>query len=117
MNSKEKLLLKSFRNLNEDDQYSLLKFAEFLAQQEKNMEVLKALETPIAIAPKKNETVVGALKRLSTSYFMLDKAVMLNETSAIMAQHILQGRERDEVIEELEQLFKAQYAKLEEAQR
>ena len=109
MNKQEKQLLNVFRKLSEDKQVSLVHFAEFLEQ--KDDEAPKQIEQPKVIEAKSGETVVGALKRLSTSYFMLDKATMLNETSSIMAQHILQGREKAEVIEELEVLFKTQYEK------
>jgi hypothetical protein len=43
---------------------------------------------------------------------MLDKAKMLNETSALMAQHIMQGRDAEEVIDELEQVFATHYERL-----
>ena len=107
MNKQEKQLLTLFRKLGEDQQTSLMHFAEFL--QVKAAEIPKNVEQPKFIEPKPGETVVGALKRLSASYFMLDKATMLNETSSIMAQHIMQGREKAEVIEELETLFKTYY--------
>jgi hypothetical protein len=61
--------------------------------------------------------VVKAIKRLSESYFMLDKDHMINETSALMAQHIMQGRAAAEVIDELEAVFSRHYQKrLEEQQ-
>jgi hypothetical protein len=110
MNKNEKQLLKHFRDLNDENKNALMRFAEFLSQQVDTQAVL--IEEPAVIEPKAGETVVGALKRLSASYFMLDKATMLNETSSIMAQHIMQGREKAEVIEELEVLFKTTYEKL-----
>jgi hypothetical protein len=38
------------------------------------------------------ESVVAAIKRLSKTYEMLDRGPMLNETSALMSAHVLQGR-------------------------
>ena len=43
---------------------------------------------------------------------MLDKAELLNETSVLMTQHIMQGRPADEVIDELEHVFLNHYQKL-----
>jgi hypothetical protein len=40
---------------------------------------------------------------------MLDKAKLLNETSALMAQHVMQGRPAEEVIDELEIVFEMHY--------
>lgn len=106
----EKKLLQTYRILDDDDKKALIRFAEFLSQKEQ--ERAETIEEPKYIEPKEGETVVGALKRLSSSYFMLDKAVMLNETSTIMAQHIMQGKDKKEVVEELEVLFKTHYAKI-----
>lgn len=110
MNKQEKQLLKHYRALSEDNKNALLRFAEFLSQQTEKPPA--PLEEPKPIEAVEGETVVGALKRLSASYFMLNKSAMLNETSAIMAQHIMQGRDKAEVIEELEILFKTHYEKL-----
>jgi hypothetical protein len=43
---------------------------------------------------------------------MLDARKLLNETSAIMTQHVMKGRDKIEVIEELEILFRTHYEKL-----
>jgi hypothetical protein len=40
---------------------------------------------------------------------MLDPGAMLNETSALMAAHVLQGRDAGAVIDDLERLFLAHY--------
>lgn len=111
MNPREKKLLACFRELSDAQRDTVLAFAEFLQARE---EVVgrTPIPEPEPIAPKDNETVVGALKRLSASYHMLDKAKMLNETSALVAQHVMQGRDRDEVIEELEVVFQRHYQKL-----
>lgn len=52
---------------------------------------------------------MGAIKRLSLTYDMIDRGTMLNETSALMSAHILQGRAASEVIDELEALFARYY--------
>ena len=108
MKQSEKKLLKYFRQLSRQDEQSLLSFAEFLAarsQQEVDPESLKVnkIERPA------EESVIAAIKRLSTSYPMLDKDKMLTETSSLMTQHVVQGRQAKEVIDELEQLFDRYY--------
>ena len=40
---------------------------------------------------------------------MVDRATLLNETSSLMSQHLMQGRAAVEVIDELETLFEKRY--------
>ncbi len=56
--------------------------------------------------------MVAAVKRLSKTYFMLDKKSMLGETSDLVTQHVIQGRDVVEVIDELEALFSQKYESL-----
>jgi len=53
--------------------------------------------------------VIAAIKRLKKTYPMLDTDIMLNDTSALMGQHILKGREAPKVIDELQSIFQAEY--------
>ena len=46
---------------------------------------------------------------------MLDTDGLLNETSSLMTQFMLQGRDASEVIDDLEQLFKDHYDKYRES--
>jgi len=103
-------LRKLFRELSEADQKTLLDFAEFLVNRDQPLES-EALPEPLEIPRPESESVVKAIKRLSKSYFMLDKDHMINETSALMAQHIMQGRAAPEVIDELEAVFSRHYQK------
>ncbi len=112
MNKDEKKLLHLYRCLTAEDQFSLLRFGAFLAQN--NTEEIAVIDDPQPIEASDNETVIGALKRLSASYFMLDKALLLSETSTLVTQHVTQGRAKEAVIEELEMLFKTHYEKLKE---
>lgn len=84
----------------------LLDYAEFLVAR---YPIAKAIAEPEAIPRPAQESVVSAIKRLAATYPMLDRAKMLNETSVLMTQHVLQGREAGEVIEELEIIFQRHY--------
>ncbi len=107
MKKSETKLLKQFRALPEEAQRSVIHFCDFLSSQNPVSEQNIALPKEI-IRPDK-ESVVLAIRRLSDTYFMLDKDNILNEASSLMSQHILQGREAIEVIDELEVLFKKYY--------
>jgi len=105
-------LLKLFKALERTDQTSLLAFAEFLGQRDCGAETPEEPETPTEpiLTPRpENESVVGAIKRLSSSYPMLDKSVLLNETSSLMTAHLVNGRTAPDVIDDLEQLFIKHY--------
>jgi hypothetical protein len=106
-----KVLLEIFERLSEQDRKTLLDFANFLAARSPEPALEKIPEPKITPRPKE-ESVVKAIKRLSSDYHMLDKAPILNEASVLMAQHIIHGRKADEVIDELESLFEQQYRKL-----
>lgn len=107
----EKLLLKIFECLSDQDRKTLMAFADFLATRTSESASQKIPEPKITSRPKQ-ESVVKAIKRLSTDYHMLDKAPLLNEASMLMAQHIMQGRPAADVIDELENLFEQQYLQL-----
>lgn len=76
-------------------------------EQGKEEEKLQPLETS---RPDK-ENVVNAIKRLRASYFMLNTDDLLNETSSLMAQFMIQGRAAEEVIDDLEKVFDDFYQK------
>ncbi len=105
--SPQQHLQQIFKQLPLEQQQTLLAFAEFLHARlvEKNAPLpqLKVLPRPT------DESVVAAIKRLAQSYPMLDKAKMLNETSRLMTEHILHGREKKAIIDELETLFLQYY--------
>lgn len=115
MKAKERELLTWFRQLDHEQQNSLLSYAEFLCSKAHSAKEPAALATPLEIPPAARESVVAALKRLSKSYFMLESTALLNRASALMAQHIMQGREALEVIAELEEMFSADYQKYRQA--
>ena len=110
MKPEEKKLLNIYRKLSDTDQHVLEKFASFLRSNTEEKQ--EPLPEPALVPAKPNETVVGALKRLSASYPMLEKSIMLNKTSTLMTQHIMQGRAKEEVILELELVFSDQFQEL-----
>lgn len=109
MTPRERKLRKLLRALPEADQAALVAFAEFLHARAKPPRDAAAR---VLIPRPEQESVVGAIKRLSASYPMVDKAEMLDETSHLMAQHVMHGRAANEVIDELEAIFRRHYETL-----
>jgi hypothetical protein len=113
----ERELLHIFRELGAGDRASLKAFAAFLleraktARAEADAEVLMEAVLPKDIPRPEFETVIGAIKRLSETYYMLDRSRMLEDTSSLMTGHLLQGRDAMAVIDELEQLFQRHFDK------
>jgi hypothetical protein len=104
------------------DAETLLAFGEFLAarasqaagtgdtrQAEAGSE---PASQPVGIPRPEAESVMQALKRLSATYPMLDRKKLLDATSTLVMQHLAAGRDRVEVIDELEIVFRREYEKL-----
>ncbi len=102
----EKRLLALLQRLPPEQVQRLLEYAEFLLERHGLPE-----ETPqaVAIPRPQEETVMQAIKRLSTSYPMLERRTLFNETSVLMTQHVLGGRDAVEIIDELERVFRRHY--------
>lgn len=105
-----KKLLDYYSDLDASQRQSLLDFAGYLHQIA--TEIKTPLPEPLSLQPATDETVVGAMQRLSESYSMVNKDHILHELSALMAQHLMQGRPATEVIEEIEAVFKRQYQRM-----
>ena len=117
MASAEQQLTELFQQLGASDQATLLDFAAFLASRTPAPRVVVKTEPELVPEPEiierpAQESVVGALKRLSKSYPMLDKTVMLGATSELVATTIMQGSDPVAVIDELEVIFKGHYEQL-----
>ncbi len=97
--------------LGEDHQRTVVDFAAFLVQKYNIQTPVEAGLEPAAIARPEVESVIAAIKRLKQTYYMLDTDVLLDETSSLMGQHILRGREAATVINELQSLFETKYKK------
>lgn len=105
----EKRLREIAASLPEEPARALLEYAEFLAARYGGP---KEIIQPLDISRPSQESVVKAIQRLSATYPMVDRSKMLNETSVLMTQHVIQGRNAVEVIDELEALFRRHYEQL-----
>jgi len=112
-----KVLAKLHDQLNVADQYALVSFAQFLLARSMDTgagaeEI--GMEEPNILPAKEGESVVAAIKRLRASYPMLSRKEMLDKVSVLMAQHVMNGRDKDEVIADLELLFNDAYQSMSE---
>jgi hypothetical protein len=108
----KKELLKHFSKLAEQDQCSLVSYAEFLTTRDGAQDsAVLDITTPLDIPRPDKESVIKAIKRLSATYPMLDKSALLNEISNYMTKHIIHGESAGNVIDELETEFENQYKK------
>jgi hypothetical protein len=111
----DKRLRELLSRLSEAEAGTLLAFAEFLASRGDVAPgpgvapESTAVPQPEPVRRPEKESVVKAIKRLAATYPMLDRSKMLNETSALMTQHVMHGREAVEVIDELEIVFRSHY--------
>ncbi|GAB4345005.1 MAG: hypothetical protein Kow006_01680 [Gammaproteobacteria bacterium] len=111
MNEQEGELLKQFRALNSESRRSLLDFAAYLFQRQGGA-VPRRIEEPRQIERPEDESVVAAMRRLRETYPMLDAAHLLHRAAGLLAEHTLQGRSAESVIDELEHLFAEQYQRV-----
>lgn len=109
MNQDERRLLKLFRALPEAQQAGLVDYAEFLASRGHSEEAQSASQVPLDIPRPTEESVVKAIKRLMSTYPMLDRDKLLHDTSGLMSQHVMHKRPAVEVIDELELVFRRHY--------
>lgn len=87
---------------------TLLDFASYLASSAAGQAAPEVAD-PIDIPRPEKESVIEAIKRLKSTYPMLDSQVMLAQTADLMTQHVMQGRATEQVIDDLESLFKSVY--------
>jgi hypothetical protein len=114
------ILIGLCERLSASDLVTLTRFAEFLLSERgatsagsaAGVRVPVAIPEPESIPRPDNEKVVAAVKRLSRTYFMLDKKKMLGVTSDLLTQHIVQGRDAGAVIDQLEDVFRQYYRQL-----
>ena len=102
-----KKLTELFARLSGQDQQSLLDFALFLTQ--KNKETYTEFPKIEFIPRVEGESVIAAIKRLKKCYSMLNMDHLIDETSSYMTQYMVQGRDINEVIDDLEASFEKHY--------
>jgi hypothetical protein len=103
-----KKLLELFQNLQPEQQETLIAFAEFLVARNGG----EPSAVPLPLERPGGETVVMAIRRLVRTYPMLDRRLLMADASQIMAQHALEGRAAEAVIDELELVFARHYEKM-----
>lgn len=105
----ENRLLEILGGLPPEQAAQLLEYAEFLFQRHA---VPPEISERRVIPRPTEESVVRAIQRLRETYPMLDPTKLLNETSVLMSQHVMQGRDAVAVIDELEILFRRHYERV-----
>jgi hypothetical protein len=110
MKRDEKALVDLFNTLDKDLQQSLFDYAEFL--QSKANAGSRQISDPIDIPRPDNETVVGAIKRMKQAYPMIDSMEVFAVASNLMTDHMVKGRDAEEVINEIEVLFEDTYRQI-----
>ncbi len=109
----QRRLLACYDGLDEQGRESLLAFAEFLMQRRGSQALdevaADAVQNPKPIDRPAKESVVKAIKRLSQTYYMLEREHLLDQTSSLMMSHVMQGRDAVSVIDELEIVFSEHY--------
>ena len=109
MKNRSRELKSLMSQLDQEHQQAVVDYAAFLVQQYNIKTPVTGELKPENIARPEQETVIAAIKRLKKTYYMLDTDLLLDETSSLMGQHILRGREAIAVINELQSLFETKY--------
>ena len=100
-------LLELFESLDQERQNSLFDFAEYLLS--KGGPVDREIGEPVPVPKPDSETVVGAIRRMKQTYPMVDSLQVFSVASNLMTEHMVKGRDLDEVINEIENLFEQTY--------
>lgn len=108
LSAEDRNALKLFRALDASQKQSALAFMAFLATQESGQTPHEAIKPQLIDRPKE-ESVIKAIKRLKTSYPMLDQNQLFHATSEKMMDHLMHGKSAPDVIDELETLFLQKY--------
>ncbi|MCU7914776.1 MAG: hypothetical protein KZQ65_02455 [Candidatus Thiodiazotropha sp. (ex Gloverina cf. vestifex)] len=111
LSTDQRQLLDLFGGLDVQGRETLLAFAQFLAARDdgSGSSQEKVAQEPKRIDRPEQESVVKAIKRLSATYYMLEREQLLDQTSSLMMSHVMQGRDAVSVIDELEVIFSEHY--------
>jgi hypothetical protein len=103
-------LIKLYESMDEAHQRSLSDFADYLY--DRHGPAVKEILPPENIPRPEQETVVGAIKRLKLTYHMIESMAVFSSASSLMTEHMVKGRDVNEVIDEMEKLFADAYQKM-----
>lgn len=109
MKNRNRELDKLMSQLGSEHRQAVVDYATFLVHRYRIKTPVKAGLKPKDITRPEQESVIAAIKRLKKTYYMLDTDLLLDETSSLMGQHILRGREAPIVIDELQTMFQAKF--------
>lgn len=104
-------LLQLLEQLSATQLKSVLDFTRYLAETEGVAVEGQPPRDPLAIPRPEEESVIDAIRRLKSTYPMIDAQKMLPGAADLMTQHVMQGREAQQVIDDLEALFRDAYDK------
>ena len=107
VSSTKRRLDKITNELDPENFSTLLAFAEFL--RDRQPDAAAEVSDPVIVPRPENESVIGAIRRLSRSYPMLARDTLLNEAVSLMTRHIMSGESAVETIDKLEALFSSRY--------
>jgi len=96
-------LTELYESMDDQRKQSLSDFADFLYAQADP--ISKEIPPPEDISRPETETVVGAIKRLKLTYPMIGSMAIFSKASALMTEHMVNGRNVIEVVDEMEILF------------
>jgi hypothetical protein len=103
-------LIKLYESMAEEQKRSLSDFADYLY--DRHGPAVKEILPPEDIPRPEQETVVGAIKRLKLTYHMVESMAVFSSASSLMTEHMVKGRDVNEVIDEMEKLFEDAYRKM-----
>ena len=118
LDKQQRRLLNRYQSLSEQDRQTLLRFAEFLGSKHESDKIAlqSQIPEPMHETAPPDESVIAAIRRLSKTYFMVEKEDLLHETSGLMAEHVMQGKSAPDVIKKLEALFQHHYRLLKQGE-
>jgi hypothetical protein len=111
MDTDQRRLLACFAKLGAADRDTLLAFADFLAARtpDDGDATATAPQQPKKIPRPRKESVVAAIRRLTETYYMLERKDMFSDTASLMGAHVMHGRSARDIVDELERAFARQY--------
>ncbi len=105
---RKRQLMRMYNRLGKRDQDRLFSFARFMCQRQGKIKKRQS-EMRRAISRPKYQSRSETAINLRQGNSMLDISTLLSEASELISQHVMEGRDVNEVIDELEMLFQNHY--------